>query len=424
MDLDTYAPTFLIQIEGQDLSADIAQEIRSFAFEDNESKLDAMELTVTNRNLQFVDHPLFQEGNEIVARFGYVGNLSPKKKAVIKDIEYDFPEDGDPTITLRAYDKGFKLAGKEAQKVWTKPPPGILYSEIAEEIAAKHGLTPKVTPTKVRHLRIVQSNISDADFLKDLAEKARDKDGDGVTGYVFYVQDDELHFHPPALQEEPAMALEYFTDVKGVLRSFRPASKSQGAKGEGTETKAIGVDPREKEPVEETASNENTPERTALGKKTYLVDGNTGEESYQEEESGHVVDSPERTEGFHEEPAQEPAQDKAEGKFKKAEMGQVEATAVAIGIPALKAKQNVEIKGVGQKFSGVYYVDSVRHEIGEGGYSCELKLKKNALGKGAGQKSEEAKAQQNDREAPPVPKEEPPPMVTVDAETGEETEGK
>ncbi|HPD17976.1 MAG TPA: hypothetical protein PLE19_23820, partial [Planctomycetota bacterium] len=112
MDLDTYAPTFLIQIEGQDLSADIAQEIRSFAFEDNESKLDAMELTVTNRNLQFVDHPLFQEGNEIVARFGYVGNLSPKKKAVIKDIEYDFPEDGDPTITLRAYDKGFKLAGK------------------------------------------------------------------------------------------------------------------------------------------------------------------------------------------------------------------------------------------------------------------------------------------------------------------------
>lgn len=34
-------------------------------------------LSVTDRNLQFVDDPLFQEGNEIVARFGYVGNLSP-----------------------------------------------------------------------------------------------------------------------------------------------------------------------------------------------------------------------------------------------------------------------------------------------------------------------------------------------------------
>ena len=421
MDLDTYAPTFLIEIEGTELSADITQEIRSFVFEDNESKLDVMELTVTDRNLQFVDDPLFQEGNEIVARFGYVGNLSPRKKAVIKDIEYDFPEEGDPTITLRAYDKGFKMAGKENQKVWTKPPPGILYSEIAEEIAAKYGLTPKVTPTKVRHLRVVQSNVSDAEFLKQLAEKARPKDGDGVAGYVFYVQDDELHFHPPALGQQPAAVLEYFTDTQGVLRNFKPTTQSQAAKGAGTETKAIGVDPRKKETVEHRASNKNTPERTALGKKTYLVDGNTGEETYQEEESGHIVASPERTESFHEEPSQEPAQDAAEGKFKKAELGQVEATAVTVGIPRLRAKQNVEVKGVGQKFSGVYYVESVRHEFGESGYSCEPKLKKNALGKGAGEKSDEAQALQNDREAPPVPKEQPPPMVTVNADAGEES---
>jgi len=421
MDLDTYAPTFLIQIEGKELSADITQEIRSFVFEDNESKLDVMELTVTDRCLQFVDDPLFQEGNEIVARFGYVGDLSPRKKAVIKDIEYDFPEEGDPTITLRAYDKGFKMAGKENQKVFTTPPPGILYSEIAEAIAGRYGLTPKVTPTKVRHLRVVQSNMSDAEFLKQLAGKARAKDGDGVAGYVFYVQDDELHFHSPGLEQPPALVLEYFTDTSGVLRSFKPTSWSQGAKGAGTETKAIGVDPRKKETVEHRASNKNTPERTALGKRTYLVDGNTGEETYQGEESGHIVPSTERTEGFHEEPSQEPAQDRAEGEFKRAELGQVEATAVTIGIPSLRAKQNVEVKGVGQKFSGVYYVESVRHEFGESGYSCELKLKKNALGKGAGEKSDEAQGQQNDREAPAVPKEEPPAMVAVNADTGEES---
>ncbi len=421
MDLDTYAPTFLIQIEGKELSADITQEIRGFVFEDNESKLDVMELTVTDRNLQFVDDPLFQEGNEIVARFGYAGDLSPRKKAVIKDIEYDFPEEEDPSITLRAYDKGFKMAGKENQKVWRKPPPGILYSEIAEAIAARYGLSTKVTPTKGRHLRVVQSNVSDAEFLKHLAETARPKDGDGVTGYVFYVQDDELHFHPPGLDQEPAACLEYFTDTKGVLRSFTPVTQSQGAKGAGTETKAIGVDPRKKETVEHRASNRNTPERTSLGKRTVLVDGNTGEEAYQEDESGHIAASPERTEGFHEEPAQEPAQDSAEGKYKQAELGQVEATAVTMGIPRLRAKQNVEVKGVGRKFSGVYYVESVRHAFGGSGYSCELKLKKNALGKGAGEKSDEAEGQQNDREAPPVPKEEPPPMVIVNANTGEES---
>ncbi|BBO89880.1 phage late control D family protein [Desulfosarcina ovata] len=419
MDLDTFKPTFLIQIEGQTLSADITQEITSFIFEDNEEELDVLELSVTNRNLQFVDDPLFQEGNEIVARFGYVDNLSPRKKAVIKDIDYDFPESGDPTIRIKAYDKGFKLAGKENQKVWKKPAPGILYSEIAEEISSANGLTSVVKPTKGQHLRVAQSNISDAQFLKELAIKAREQDGDGVTGYAFYIQDDELHFHPRELEKKPAAVLEYFTDRKGVLRSFRPSTQSQGAKGAGTETKTTGVDPRKKEPVEHTANNETTPERTSLGKRTYLVDGNTGEGAFKEQESGQIVPSFERSEGFHEEPRQEPAQDLAEGKFKEAELRQVEAVAVTIGIPALRAKQNVEVKGVGQKFSGIYYCHSIRHAIGDNGYQCELKLKKNALGKGAGDKSIEAKGKQNDQEAPLTPQEEPPQMVTIDADSGQ-----
>jgi phage protein D len=184
------------------------------------------------------------------------------------------------------------------------------------------------------------------------------------------------------------------------------------------ETKAVGVDPRKKEPVAHKANNETTQERTSLGKRTYLVDGNTGEGAYKEQESGRVVPDFGRSEGFHEEPRQEPAQDAAEAKFKEAELRQIEAEASTIGIPSLRAKQNVEVKGVGLKFSGVYYCHSVRHVIGEGGYLCELKLKKNALGKGAGEKSGDAKGKLNENEAPPEPRDEPPKMVTIDADTG------
>jgi len=128
MDLDTFKPTFLIEIEGQSLSKgggatrDVTQEIEAFSFTDNEEEMDELELCVSNRNLQFVDDPLFQEDNEIAARFGYVGNLSPRKKAVIKDIDYDFPHRGAPTIRIKAFDKGFKLAGKQNQKVWAAGP--------------------------------------------------------------------------------------------------------------------------------------------------------------------------------------------------------------------------------------------------------------------------------------------------------------
>jgi len=151
------------------------------------------------------------------------------------------------------------------------------------------------------------------------------------------------------------------------------------------------------------------------------VNGNTGEEKFEEQESGHVKPSFARSEGFHEEPGQEPAQDEAEGGFKAAEMRQVEATALTIGIPALRAKRNVEIRGVGRKFAGVYYIQSVRHEFGEGGYSSELKLKRNALGKGAGDKAEDAQGQENGQNAPSKTAKEEPAMVTVDADTGEES---
>jgi len=407
MQLDVYQPTFIIEIEGNRLSKDITHEITSFVFEDNEEEMDVMEVAITDRYLQFVDDPLFQEGNDITARFGYVDDLSARKVAVIKEIDYDFPETGEPTIKIKAYDKGHKLAGRQIQRVWQKPAPGILYSEIAEKIAREHGLTPVVKKTVGRHLRVVQGNVSDARLLKDLAAKSRDRDGKGVTGYAFYVQDDELHFHPRSLDSRPVLTLEYFTDGEGVLRSFKPSTRSQSVKGAGTETRAVGVDPRKKKPMEHRANNATTPERVSLGKKTYLVDGGTGDGKFRKQESGKIAQSFARSEGFHEEPRQEPAQDKAEGQFKDAEMRQVEATAVTIGIPSLAAKQNIEIRGVGRKFSGTYYCTSVRH-VFQDGYSCELKLKRNALGKGAGAKAAEVKGKKNEQQAPRQPKKQAP----------------
>lgn len=433
MQQDTTQPTFIIEIEGKRLTKDITQEITSFVFEDNEEGLDVMEVSITDRYLQFVDDPLLQEGNEIVARFGYAGDLSSKRVAVIKEIDYEFPDSGEPTIHLKAYDKGHKLTGRQIQRVWQRQPPGILYSEIAEKIAAEHGLSPVVTKTVGRHLRVVQGNRSDAQFLKELAAKARERDGKGVTGYVFYVQDNELHFHPRKLEQRAALALEYFTDKQGMLRSFRPSTQSQTVKGAGTETRAVGVDPRKKHAVEHKASNATTPERTVLGKRTYLVDGNSGEGRYRANESGKIVPSYGHSASRHETNHHQPAQDAAESHYKAAELKQVEATATTIGIPTLVAKQNVEIRGVGRKFSGTYYCTSVRH-VFENGYSCELKLKRNALGKGAGPKATETKGKHNEHPAPRHPKQKVTPhpkretavrpapvrprMIRIDANTG------
>ncbi|MHB1001982.1 MAG: phage late control D family protein [Armatimonadota bacterium] len=415
MKQEIYQSIFIIAIEGNRLSKDITHDITSFIFEDNEEELDVMDVTVTDRYLQFVDDPLFQEGNEIVARFGYVDNLSPKKVAVIKEIDYDFPETGEPTIRIKAYDKGYKLTGRQIQRIWQKPAPGILYSEIAEQIAREHGLVPIVEQTVGRHLRVAQGNMSDASFLKSLASKSRSIDGNA--GYVFFIQDNELHFHTRKLGSRPGMALEYFTDKEGVLRSFQPSTQSQCVKGSGTETKSIGVDPRKKHEVEHKSNDRSTSDRTILGKKTYLVDGSTGEGKFRKQESGKIVPSYEHSESKYEQSKHDPANDHAESKFKDAELKQVEAIAVTIGIPTLTAKQNIEIRGVGRKFSGIYWCTSVRH-IFQDGYSCELKLRRNALGKGAGSKASDASGKKNEQTGTKNPKKN---AVSINKQTKSQT---
>jgi len=114
----------------------------------------------------------------------------------------------------------------------------------------------------------------------------------------------------------------------------------------------------------------------------------------------------------------------AEHAFVAGELGQVTAEATTIGLPTMRAKQNCEVRGVGRKFSGVYYVEAVRHRIDSGGYSCELTLRRNALGKGAGHTASDTLGKRNTQHAsqaasPSTPSPaHPQPAVTIDANTG------
>ncbi len=80
----------------------------------------------------------------------------------------------------------------------------------------------------------MQSHISDAKLLQDLAAKAR------------------------ALKDAPAIKLTYSVDPNGILRSFSPRTQAQGAKGAGVETKSVGVDPRKKKAEVHKANNATT----------------------------------------------------------------------------------------------------------------------------------------------------------------------
>lgn len=117
----------------------------------------------------------------------------------------------------------------------------------------------------------------------------------------------------------------------------------------------------------------------------------------------------------------------AEHAFVTGELGHVTAEATTIGLPSLRAKRNLEVRGVGRKFSGVYYVEAVRHRIDSGGYSCEVTLRRNALGKGAGHTATDTLGKRNTQHAStaaaspasPPARTPAPPSVVIDANSGQ-----
>jgi hypothetical protein len=116
--------------------------------------------------------------------------------------------------------------------------------------------------------------------------------------------------------------------------------------------------------------------------------------------------------------AQRPA---AEATFGQGEQGQVTAEATTVGLPGLRAKTIIEIRGVGRKCSGLYYVESVRHRIDGSGYRCELALRRNAVGRIAGAPAPAARGTRNEQHAPPTdnaPAASPATHITIDANSG------
>lgn len=87
------------------------------------------------------------------------------------------------------------------------------------------------------------------------------------------------------------------------------------------------------------------------------------------DESGRVISSPA--------PNSAHARHVAKGKVGTAAMKSIEAEAVTIGLPYLKARETIQIENIGKKFSGSWRITKVRHEISNGGYTCTMTLNKN-----------------------------------------------
>ena len=136
------------------------------------------------------------------------------------------------------------------------------------------------------------------------------------------------------------------------------------------------------------------------------------------DESGRVISSPAHSKSH--------AKHIAKGKVKTASMKSIEAEAVTIGLPYLKARETVQIENVGKKFSGSWRITQVRHEISSSGYTCTMTLSKNdhegsassSKRKSGSAPKKSARAGKNNQAKPVQPAKAKPKTVKIDMKTG------
>jgi len=346
-----FTPRMSIKINGQ-LVPDLDRDILEIVVEDSLYLPDMFLFRLIDQERQWIDSKLLAIGNKVELVF-----LAPTLQAKastdlegetliigeITSLEAEFAQGVAPVMGVRGYDLSYRLHQGKQTRSFLK----MTDSEVAQKIAGEMGLKAEVDPTKPIHEYIAQNNQTNMALLRELARR---------NGYQLYVEDQTLYFkrgnqkqegvtteEPPKLEWGVNLA-EFYPRITGVHQV--------------KEVIVRGWDPMSKqEVVGQVSKSDSYPEiqgRDLLGK----IYGGTEK---------LIVSRPVKTQ----EEAQALAQaihDEMSGDFIQAE-GQSD------GDPRIQSGKLVEVTGLGERFSGKYFVTvSVHHYELVNGYKTSFTI--------------------------------------------------
>jgi len=115
----SYVPDFRIRINGDQLPLALRAAISSISYQDGLEGADRVEVTVANPNLRWLDHPVLAVDNGFSLSIGYAP-ATPEEVFVgeITGVEPSFPSGGMPTIKITAQDFLQRLTHGEKERAF------------------------------------------------------------------------------------------------------------------------------------------------------------------------------------------------------------------------------------------------------------------------------------------------------------------
>lgn len=357
-----YAPGCKLEVNGQRLPPEVIGDVLEVKVVLDIENMSSFELNVSNWDdaklkFKYSDTPTFDLGRRVHVKMGYADRLLSMIVGQISTMSPKFPENGQPTISISGVDGMLQLKDSKPKAGETKKYLDMADWEIAQHVAARNKLRCVVTDEGEKHPLVIQKNQDDAQFLKERAAR--------IDFECFILTDpdsgqDTLYFIRPKDGRSSDKIRTYEFEWGENLILFNPSLTLSSQVGSVT---VRGWDSRKKEAIVYTA--------TSADIKGEQEKGTNGADAAKKNLSNRqevVVDAPVSTD--------QEARKLAVGLLRERAYNFIKGSGKVIGLPDLRAGDNILLKGLGDRFSGSYYVKKVEHLFNQEGYFTTFEVRR------------------------------------------------
>jgi phage protein D len=349
-----YASTPTLKVDGTAKDS-LAVTLQSLLVEETTLGLFRCEATFSNwgtkddhADFLLFDRQTLDFGKELSVEFGAPGSQTQVFKGRITGMEAHYPKANEPLLTVLAEDRFQDLRMERRTRSFES----MSDSDVFNQIASQHGLTPQVDVDGPTYRVLTQVNQSDLAFLR---ERAASIDAE------LWVDDRTLHAQARTRRNANTVALTYGANL---LEFSVLADLSH----QRTSVRVSGWDVSGKSALDEEAG-ESVVSAELDGKRS----GSSVLAQALAERKERVASSV---------PLSQPeARAMAEARYRARARGFVAGRGSADGIPTIRVGSTLEMKSLGDLFDGKYYVRLARHTFDlENGYRTSFEVERPGIG--------------------------------------------
>ncbi|MBN8637086.1 MAG: phage late control D family protein [Anaerolineae bacterium] len=349
---DFYVPAFQVFVDGKHTRTDVIRDVTQVSYRDSVTEIDSFELTINNydadtRTYKYSDRggdQDFDPGKKLELYMGYYGQSSLTKmiEGEITQLRPNFPASGAPTLQVSGLNLLHRLRKKQNTDAYLKKTD----IDIAKQIAARLGVQIEAVEapegTTIREY-VLQDNQYDIIFLMGRARKI---------GYDISVSEGQkkgeskIRFVPSSTLKQRPYDLKYGKS----LIQFQPTLTT---KDQVNKVTVKGWNAVAKKPISVTVTRQELNVRSMKRKDEQFI-----ESAFDREEI--ITNVPVRNETE--------AKREAKAALERIVKDMITGSGSTVGMPDLRAGTVVYIRGIGERFSGRYFITSTTHSINDSGY--------------------------------------------------------